>query len=104
MSAEYQSSHSAEAKKPSEPNGENRPIRRVPVFMIVALALIMTSVDSTIVATALHALQEGLQTSINWVGWTLTAYSFGLVLMLPVSGKLSAVQPSGLRAGAGRLG
>jgi len=68
---------------------ESRPVRRVLVFIIVALALIMTSVDATIVATALHSLQEGLQTSINWAGWTITAYSFGLVLMLPVSGKLS---------------
>ncbi len=59
------------------------------VFTIVALALMMTSIDSTIVATALHALQHSLQTSINWAGWTITAYSFGLMLMLPVSGKLS---------------
>ena len=49
----------------------------------------MMSVDSTIVATALHALQHGLGTSINWAGWTLTAYSFGFVLMLPISGRLS---------------
>ena len=49
----------------------------------------MMSVDSTIVATALHALQQSLGTSINWAGWTLTAYSFGFVLMLPISGRLS---------------
>lgn len=73
----------------SDPDGKNRPIHRGMIFMIVSLALIMSSVDSTIVATALHALQQGLHASINWVGWTLTAYSFGLVLMLPVSGKLS---------------
>ena len=73
----------------SDPAGENPPVRRVLVFSIVALALMMMSVDSTIVATALHALQHGLHTSINWAGWTLTAYSFGFVLMLPVSGKLS---------------
>jgi EmrB/QacA subfamily drug resistance transporter len=90
VGAMYQSSHLAEAKKLSETDGQNRPVRRALVFTIVGLALIMSSVDSTIVATALHALQKGLQTSINWVGWTLTAYSFGLVLMLPVSGKLSA--------------
>ena len=59
------------------------------MFTIVGLALLMMSVDSTIVATALHALQQGLGTSINWAGWTLTAYSFGFVLMLPVSGRLS---------------
>jgi EmrB/QacA subfamily drug resistance transporter len=71
------------------PREESAPVRRVPVFTIVALALLMMSIDSTIVATALHSLQHGLQTSINWAGWTITAYSFGYVLMLPVSGKLS---------------
>jgi EmrB/QacA subfamily drug resistance transporter len=49
----------------------------------------MMSVDSTIVATALDSLRLGLHTSINWAGWTITAYSFGFVLMLPLSGKLS---------------
>ncbi len=57
--------------------------------MIVALTLLMMSVDSTIVATVLHALQHGLGTTINWAGWSLTAYSLGFVLMLPVSGRLS---------------
>ncbi len=65
------------------------PVRRGLVFGIVALALMMMSIDSTIVATALHALQTGLGTSIIWAGWTLTAYSFGFVLMLPISGRLS---------------
>lgn len=49
----------------------------------------MMSIDSTIVATALHSLQHGLHASINWAGWTITAYSFGFVLMLPLSGNLS---------------
>ncbi|CAM5205204.1 EmrB/QacA subfamily drug resistance transporter OS=Castellaniella defragrans OX=75697 GN=HNR28_000110 PE=4 SV=1 [Castellaniella defragrans] len=65
------------------------PARRNAVFGTVALALLMMSIDSTIVATALHAIQQGLQTSINLAGWTITAYSFGFVLMLPVSGKLA---------------
>ena len=69
--------------------GEGPPVRRVLVFTTVALALLMMSVDSTIVATALDALRRGLHTSINWAGWTITAYSFGFVLMLPLSGKLS---------------
>ncbi|MGH7074021.1 MAG: MFS transporter [Stellaceae bacterium] len=67
----------------------SRPVRRMLVFTIIAFSLMMMSLDSTIVATALHSLQVGLHTSINWAGWTLTAYSFGFVLMLPVSGKLS---------------
>jgi EmrB/QacA subfamily drug resistance transporter len=71
------------------PPKETRPVRRVLVFAIVALTLFMMSVDSTIVATALYSLHRGLHTSINWAGWTITAYSFGFVLMLPLSGKFS---------------
>jgi MFS family permease len=64
-------------------------VNRGLVFVIVALPLLMMSIDSTIVATVLHALQQGLGTTIDWAGWTLTAYSFGFVLMLPLSGRLS---------------
>lgn len=72
-----------------DPATEGRPVNRGMVFTIVALTLLMMSVDSTIVATVLYSLQHELQTSVNWVGWTITAYSFGFVLMLPISGKLS---------------
>lgn len=65
------------------------PVRRNIVFLIVGAALLMMSIDSTIIAIALDAIQQGLHTSINLAGWTLTAYSFGFVLMLPVSGKLA---------------
>jgi EmrB/QacA subfamily drug resistance transporter len=59
------------------------------IFAVVGLALLMASLDGTIVATALHAIQRGLHASINWTGWTITAYSVGLVLMLSLAGKLS---------------
>jgi EmrB/QacA subfamily drug resistance transporter len=68
---------------------ERPPIHRGLVFTIIALALLMMSIDATIVATALHSLQHELQTSIDWVGWTITAYSLGFVVILPVAGKLS---------------
>jgi EmrB/QacA subfamily drug resistance transporter len=71
------------------PRGESQPIRRGLVFTVVALALLMMAIDSTIVATALHTLRRELHTSIDWVGWTITAYSLGFVIILPVSGKLS---------------
>ncbi len=64
-------------------------IKRWTVFLIVAFALLMITIDATIVATALHTLREDLHTSISWAGWTLTAYSLGFVLMLPLSAKLS---------------
>jgi EmrB/QacA subfamily drug resistance transporter len=62
---------------------------RVAIFSVVALALLMSSLDGTIVATALHAIQHGLHASINWTSWVITAYSVGLVLALSLAGKLS---------------
>jgi MFS family permease len=80
----------ADAARRPEATGDGAPaVNRGLVFVIVALPLLMMSIDSTIVATVLHALQQGLGTTIDWAGWTLTAYSFGFVLMLPLSGKLS---------------
>ncbi len=73
----------------SSSRGESRPIHRGVVFTIVAAALLMMSIDTTIVATALDSLRSGLHTSIDWAGWTITAYSLGFVVILPVSGKLS---------------
>jgi EmrB/QacA subfamily drug resistance transporter len=79
----------AEASDLLKASGESRPVRRRLVFIIVALALLMMSIDSTIVATALHSLRYSLETSIDWAGWTITAYSLGFVVILPISGKLS---------------
>jgi len=63
--------------------------RRVLIFIVIACALMMMSIDATIVATALHALASDLDAPINWTGWTITAYWFGYVVMLPVSGRLA---------------
>lgn len=63
--------------------------RRELLFAIVALTMLMMAINTTIVATALDALQHGLQTSVNWAGWTITAYAMGFMVMLPVSGRLS---------------
>ena len=72
-----------------EINQEYEAVNPLIVFPIIAMSLLMITVDSTIVATALHALQIDLQTSVSWAGWTLTIYSFGFVVMLPLSAKLS---------------
>jgi EmrB/QacA subfamily drug resistance transporter len=63
--------------------------RRFAIFSVVAMALLMSSLDSTVVATALHSIQHGLHSSINWTSWVITAYSVGLVLALSLAGKLS---------------
>jgi len=48
------------------------------IFSIVAVGLFMSSIDSTIVATALPAIHTSLHATINWAGWTLTVYSLGI--------------------------
>jgi EmrB/QacA subfamily drug resistance transporter len=66
--------------------------RRLPrgfIFGIVAVALFMSSVDATIVATALPAIHHSLHASINWAGWTITIYSLGMVVTLPIAGQIS---------------
>ena len=78
-----------ETPRKETPRDPMRPAHRGWIFSIVALALLMMSIDTTIVATALHSLRVDLQTSIDWAGWTITAYSLGFVVVLPVTGKLS---------------
>ncbi|MGH7120387.1 MAG: MFS transporter [Acetobacteraceae bacterium] len=74
---------------PAAPPAGNTSIRPVVIFGVVAMALLMSSLDQTIVATALHALQHDLGAPITWASWTMTIYSLGLVIMLPIAGKLS---------------
>jgi EmrB/QacA subfamily drug resistance transporter len=69
---------------PGEPTS-----RRWLIFSIVSVALFMASVDQTIVATALSAIQHELHAKINWSGWTITIYALGQVLAMPLAGKLS---------------
>ncbi|MGH8988157.1 MAG: MFS transporter [Acidimicrobiales bacterium] len=70
-------------------SGQQQAPHRVLIFVVVGAALMMSSLDGTIVATALHAISHGLHSSINWTSWTITAYAVGLVLMLSLSGKLT---------------
>jgi EmrB/QacA subfamily drug resistance transporter len=62
--------------------------RRYLVFAIVSMALMMSSVDQTIVATALPALQHDLHAQVNWSSWTITIYALGQVLVMPLAGKI----------------
>lgn len=75
-----------ESPNPAEPGP---PVHRVRIFAIIGFALMMMALDGTIVATALDALTRGLDTTVNWASWTITIYSFGFVVMLPISGRLA---------------
>lgn len=63
--------------------------RRRLIFAVVSVGLFMASLDQTIVATALPAIQRELHAQINWSGWTITIYALGQVLAMPMAGKIS---------------
>src|ERR1700704_781044 len=58
-------------------------------FGLAALSLLMFSIDSTVVSVALPNMMVDLQTSLVWLGWTLTAYMLTQTAVLPLAGKLS---------------
>jgi MFS family permease len=71
------------------PDAAPGPDRRWLIFGIVSVALLMASIDQTIVATALPAIQSDLHAQINWSGWTITIYSLGQLLVMPLAGRIS---------------
>ena len=68
--------------------GDEPSPQRWVVFPIVSIALLMASIDQTIVATALIAIQRDLGAQLNWSGWTITIYALGQILVMPVAGRL----------------
>ncbi len=59
------------------------------IFAIVSIALFMSSLDGTIVATGLPTLHHALHASINWTVWTMTGYQLGLVVAFPIAGRVA---------------
>jgi EmrB/QacA subfamily drug resistance transporter len=68
---------------------EDNPRRAYLFFGLAAVSLLMFSIDSTVVSVALPNMMSDLQTSLVWVGGTLTAYMLTQTAVLPVAGKLS---------------
>jgi len=59
------------------------------VFAIVALALLMSGIDFTIVAVSLPTFLTDLRANLALVGWTITGYQFSQSIIMPIAGKLS---------------
>jgi EmrB/QacA subfamily drug resistance transporter len=59
------------------------------VFAVTALALLMGSVDGTIVNVGLRTMEAELNTNIALLGWTLTGYTLTQTIIMPLAGKLS---------------
>jgi EmrB/QacA subfamily drug resistance transporter len=63
--------------------------RRYVIFGVTTLGLLMASIDGTIVATALQTITRDLHTTVGWSTWTLTTYSLGSIVAMPIAGRLS---------------
>lgn len=63
--------------------------RRWAVFVVVALSLLMFSIDQTAVSTALTTLSHGLAVDLAWASWTITVAAVGQILALPFGGWLT---------------
>ena len=59
------------------------------LFGVTSSALLLVSIDGTVVATALPTLSHQLGASITWTTWTISAYGLGTVTGLPLAGRLS---------------
>jgi len=58
-------------------------------FAVVSLALLMASIDSTIIAVGIPTLLVDLKTNLAIVGWTITGFQFSNSVVMPIMGKLS---------------
>ncbi len=59
------------------------------IFAVVALALLMSSIDATIVAVGLPTMLTDLRTNLALLGWVLTGYQLTQTIVMPLAGKLS---------------
>ncbi len=65
--------------------------RNHPIFLfgLVGLAILLTSLQFSMVSVALPALIDGLDAPLRWVGWTITIYTLAQAISMPISGRLS---------------
>jgi len=68
---------------------QGKEYRKYLIFFVASLALLMASIDSTIVATALTSIQNSLGAKLNWTGWVITVYQLTMMTMMPLMGRIS---------------
>ena len=78
----------AQSSSAHGPVAEDAARGRIVIFAVVSIALMMASIDQTIVATALPDIQRDLHAQVNWSSWTITVYALGQVLVMPLAGKI----------------
>ena len=62
--------------------------RAIAIFAVVSVALLMASIDSTIVAVGLPQMMNGLNTNLVWIAGPSPATRLTQTVMMPMAGKL----------------
>ncbi|PZP41911.1 MAG: MFS transporter, partial [Pseudopedobacter saltans] len=63
--------------------------RRVIITLTVILCALLEIVDTTIVNVALNDMKGSLGATLNEIGWVVTAYAIGNVIIIPMTSFLS---------------
>jgi EmrB/QacA subfamily drug resistance transporter len=64
-------------------------MRRYLIFIIAGFALLMYSIDGTVVAVAFPSLVKDLNTDVLWAAWTISIFFIAVTMAMPLAGKLS---------------
>jgi EmrB/QacA subfamily drug resistance transporter len=64
-------------------------MRRYLIFVSVGLSLLMSSIDTTVVAVAFPHFMKDLGTNILWAAWTISIYFIAVTTAMPLAGNLS---------------
>jgi EmrB/QacA subfamily drug resistance transporter len=59
------------------------------VLAVSSMAMLLTAIDSTMVATGLATLTGALHTTVAWSSWVISGYLLGQTMAMPVAGRLS---------------
>lgn len=68
---------------------DSNAVRRYLVFVTASLSLLMYTLDSTAVAVAFPNFIRDLHTDVLWAGWTMSMFSIGVCMAMPLAGNLS---------------
>src|SRR3954466_9003100 len=63
--------------------------RRVIITITAILCALLEIVDTTIVNVALNEMKGNLGATLNEIGWVITAYAIGNVIIVPMTSWLS---------------
>jgi EmrB/QacA subfamily drug resistance transporter len=64
--------------------------RRYFVLALLASTLLVTGMQSTIMSIALPNIIEALNAPLAWAGWVFTGFTLGMIVSLPLAGRVTA--------------